>query len=84
MGRISHLAGHILFIPCLGYSDLGRILLLPTEPKWRTFSALVNAKSSRSSGSGCDLMLEAIPSPLLYVQFKLVLLVQGSLTCYLP
>ena len=50
----------------LGYSDLGRILSLPTEPKRRTFSALVNAKSSRSSGSGCDLMLEAMPSPLLY------------------
>ena len=52
-GRISLLAG-ILFIPCLGYSDLGRILSLPTEPKWCTFSALVNTKSSRSLGSGCD------------------------------
>ena len=57
----------ILFIPCLGYSDLGRNLSLPTEQKWHTFSTLVNAKSSKSSlGSGCDLMLETIPNPLLY------------------
>ena len=59
---ISLLAGThlILFIPCLGYSGLGRVLSLPTEPKRRTFSALVNARS-RSLRSGCDFMLEAIP-----------------------
>ena len=41
-GHISFLAGTyiFLFIPCLGYSDLGRSLSLPTEPKWCTFSAL--------------------------------------------
>ena len=68
--------GQILFIPCLGYSDLARILLLPTEPKRHTFSALANAKSSRSLGSGCDLMLTL-------VQFKQASPAQGSLTCYL-
>ena len=41
------------FIPCSGYSDLGCILSLPTEPNRHTFSALqlVNSESSRSSGS---------------------------------
>ena len=32
------------------------------------FSALVNAKSSRSMRSGYNLMLEAIPNPLLFLQ----------------